>query len=239
MGYLGRLLARGSESGELVLHRVDSCEITSHVVVAASLVVGQSKSTCHIGAARCGAAEVDHGGQILFLPERDPAYPLRPHGTRDAPIQQSRGQLDGMARHDAAVEAVEPAGILVAPGALRDHLMVMDAVACGFLEGPVRNLVHADCARCRLIEFQGIPRQMPSPVGSCHRIPSTLDLSQRSQQLGRHDRRRMFAEERAVLFPCLGGVLVERAIQRKEDFGRLVVRMIGPVDAEPEEQDAR
>ena len=207
-------------------------------MVAAPLMVGQSETACHIGTAHRGATEVDHGGQILFLLERDPADLSRPHGARDTSIEQRRGQLNGMARHDAAVQAVEPAGIRVAPGALLDHLMIMDAVARGFLESPVRNLVHADRARRRSIEFQGIPGQMPLPVGPCHRVSATLDLSQRGQQLRRHNRCCVFAEERAVLFPRLGRALVERAVQGKENFGRLVVRMIGPVHAKPEEQDA-
>ena len=86
LGYLGRLLARGSESGELVLHRVDSCQIDSHVVVAASLVVGQPETVCHIGMAGSSSAEVDYGGEILLLPERDRADPSRLYGARDASI---------------------------------------------------------------------------------------------------------------------------------------------------------
>jgi hypothetical protein len=80
---------------------------------------------------------------------------------------------------------------------------------------------------------------MPPPVSPCHRIPSSFNLRQRSQQLGCHDRCRMFTEERAVLLPRLGWVLVERVVQRKEDFGRLIEYMIRPIDAEPEQQDTR
>src|SRR5262245_7046432 len=152
---------------------------------------------------------MDHSGQILFLSERDPANPWRSHGTRDASIEQSRGLLDCMARHDAAVEAIEPAGIRVAPGALFDHLMITDAVARSFRDSRIRNRVPGDRARGRLMELQGIPGQMSSPVSPCHWVSYTLDLRQRGQQLGRHDRCRMLAEERAVLFPRLGGILVK------------------------------
>jgi hypothetical protein len=144
-----------------------------------------------------------------------------------------------MARYDAAVEAIEPTGIRVVPRTVLDHSMVMDAVTRGFLERPVRNLIHAHRARRWLVQRQGIPRQMPPPVGPRHRIPSSFNLRQRSQQLGCHDRCRMFTEERAVLLPRLGWVLVERVVQRKEDFGGLIEYMIRPIDAEPEQQDTR
>ena len=39
------------------------------------------------------------------------------------------------------------------------------------------------------------------------------------------------------MLPCLARALVERIVQWKEDLGRFVVRVIGPVDAEPEEQN--
>ena len=84
--FFSSLLACGSESGKLVLHRVDSCQIDSHVVVAASLVVGQPEAVCHISVAGSGTAEVDYGGEILLLPERDCADPSRLYGARDASI---------------------------------------------------------------------------------------------------------------------------------------------------------
>ena len=81
------LLACGRQSGEPVRHCVDSCEIIPHVVVAAPLVVGQSEAARGIGLAGSSSAQVDHGGQILFLPECDCADPLRSYGTRDTSIQ--------------------------------------------------------------------------------------------------------------------------------------------------------
>ena len=93
-----------------------------------------------------GSAEVDHGGQILFLPKRDRADPSGSDGTHDASIEPRRSQLDGMARYNAGIEAVEPTGIRVVPGAVFDHPMITDAVSRRFVEGPVRNLVHADRA---------------------------------------------------------------------------------------------
>jgi hypothetical protein len=47
----------------------------------------------------------------------------------------------------------------------------------------------------------------------------------------------MLAEERSVLPPRFRRALVERVVQGKEDFGRLVDRLIHPVDPGPNEQD--
>ena len=139
--------------------------------------MGQLEAVRSIGVAGSSSAEVDYSGQIVLLPERDRAVLSRPYRTRDASIQQRRSQLDGMARHDAAVEAVKPTGIRVVPRAVLEHLMVRNAVTSRFLEGPVCNLVHADRARRWLVQLQGIPRQTPPPVGPRHRIPSALHLS--------------------------------------------------------------
>ena len=128
---------------------------------------------------------------------------------RDVSVEQGRGQLDRMARHDAAVETVEPARFHVLPGAILDHHVIVDAVALCLAERPVGDLVHADRARRRLVERKGIPRPLPPPVCPRHRVPSPLDLRQRSQQFRCDDRSRMLAEERSVFVPRLGGTLVE------------------------------
>ena len=86
-GFFSSLLACGRQSGELVRHCIDSCEIIPHVVVAAPLVVGQSKAVRGIGLAGSSSAQVDHGGQILLLAECDCADPLRSYGTRNTSIQ--------------------------------------------------------------------------------------------------------------------------------------------------------
>ena len=85
--FFSSLLACGRQSGKLICHRVDSCEIIPHVVVAAPLVVGQSEAASGIGVAGSSSAQMDHGGQILLLPECDCADPLRSYGTRDTSIQ--------------------------------------------------------------------------------------------------------------------------------------------------------
>ena len=141
-----------------------------------------------------------------------------------------------MARHDARVEAVEPTGVQIVPGAVFDHHMVVDAVALRLLKRPVGDLVHADRARRRLIPLQGIPRRTPPPVGPRHGVASPFAWASAASSSGGDDGGRMFAEERAVFLPGLGGAFVERVVQGKEDFGRFVERVIRPVDAEPEEE---
>src|SRR5574341_416803 len=203
-------LAGGCQSGKLVLHCIDSCEIVSHVVVAAPFAGGQAKAARGIGAAGSGSTEVDHCGQILLLLERGSGYPPVPNRACNGAIQEGRSQLNGMAWQDAGVEAVEPARFQVVPGAVFHHQVVVDAVAFRFAERPVGDLVHADRARRRLVQLQGIPCQLPTPVGPGHGVPPALHLGERSQQFGCDDRGRMLAEERSVLLPRLGGALVER-----------------------------
>ena len=85
--FFSSLLAYGRQAGKLVCHCVDSSEIVSHLVVAAPLAVGQPEAARGIGVAGSSSAQVDHGCQILFLPECDCANPSRSYDTRDASIQ--------------------------------------------------------------------------------------------------------------------------------------------------------
>ena len=172
-------------------------------------MAGRLESACGIGAAGSRSTEVNHGGQILLPLERDLADPLRSQRLGDLAIEQRRSQLDGMARQDPGVETVEPARFPIVPRAVLDHHVVVNAIALRLAEGPVGNLVHANRARGRLEQLQGIPRQLPAPVGPCHGIPPALDLRQRSQKLRSDDRSRMLPKERFVFFPGLDRALVE------------------------------
>lgn len=183
-----------------------------------------------------GSTEVYQGREILLLSKSDPAAQPGADRLGDRAIERGRGHFDGMARQDAGVEAVEPTGVQIVPGAVLDDHVVVDTVARRLAEGPVCDLIHADRARRRLVPLKRIPRKMPAPVGPRHRIARSLRLRQRRQQLGGDDRGRMFAEERAVFLPGFDGTFVEGPVQGKEDFARLVERVIGPVDAEPQEE---
>ena len=230
-----RGLAGGRQPHELPLHRIDLREVISDVMVAAPLVGGQPEAAPCIGLARPGAAQVNHCGQILLLLER--GAPLASHRARDAAIQQGCCQLNGVARHDASVEAVEPARVRVVPGSILDHDMVVDAVLLRLAERPVSDLIHADCARRRLVQLERIPRQAPPPVRPCHRVAPALDLSKRGQKRGRDNNGRMLAEERLVSPPCLGRGFAEGAAYRKVELGRLADRLVHPVNSRPSYQN--
>src|SRR5206468_11327249 len=140
-------LAGRSQPGELPLHRVHLREVGARVVVAAALAGAQPEAPRRIGVASPRSAQVDDGGQILLSLRRGRDDTAAPDRARDLAIQQGRGHLDGVARHDPTVEGVEPARRRIEPGALLDHDVVVDAVAPRLAEGRVGDLVHADRAR--------------------------------------------------------------------------------------------
>ena len=121
------------------------------------------------------------------------------------------------------------------PGAILNDLVIVDAVVLRLLKRSVGDLVHADRARCWSVEREGIPRPLPPPVRSRHRIAGSLDLGESGQQIGRDDGSRMLAEQRPVLPPRFGRALVERIVQGKEHLGRLIDRVVRPVDGRPKQ----
>jgi hypothetical protein len=206
-------------------------------VVPASLTGREPESPSRVGVPRAGPAEVDERGEILLLPERGRPDAPALQRARDAAIEVRGGQLDGVAREDADVEAVEPARADVVPGAGLDDPMVVDAIAPGLLKGPVGDLKHPDRARCRLVERQGIPRELPAPVRARQGVARALDLGQRGEQVGRDHGGGVLAKERAVLPPGLGRGLRQRAAHREEELGRLARHLVHPVHCPPHRQD--
>src|SRR4026209_1154124 len=99
-----------------------------------------------------------------------------------------------MARHSAAIEAVEPAGIDVMPWSLSKDLMIPDTVLSRFGERPVADLKHADRAHSRTINLEWIPGPAPAPIGASDGIAAALHLSQRGKKLSRNNLRRIFLE---------------------------------------------
>jgi hypothetical protein len=206
-------------------------------MVAAARAGGQLKAPPRVGVARTGSAQVDDRGQVLFLLEVGRADPLARQRSCDAAVQVGGSHLDGVARDDTGVEAVEPARPPVVPGPILHYRVVMDAVAPRVPERAVRDLVHPDRARRRLVDLEGIPGPTPPPVGPGHRIARALDLGQRGQQIGRHDGRGMLAEERPVPPPGLGRRLVERAAHREKHLGGLANHLVHPVHRQYEHQN--
>src|SRR5262245_3603571 len=146
----GALVER-REAAEQPLHRVDLCQVAADVVVTALLAGSQLESPLREGVATAGAAEVNDRGQVLLLLERRHYRAMPRHRAGDAPVEQRRRHLDGVARHDPRVEPVEPARAPLVPRAFLDYLVIVNAVAPRLAEGRGRDLVHSDRPRCRLI----------------------------------------------------------------------------------------
>src|ERR1700726_1743397 len=62
--------------------------------------------------------------------------------------------------------------------------MIADAIVSRLGKGRVGHLVHANAARGRLVDREGVPGQPPPPIGARDRIAGALDLRQRREQLG-------------------------------------------------------
>ena len=217
------------------LHGPDSSEIGFHIMVTAALVSQETKVPFCVVTARPGAAEVDDRSQILFLLECRRSLS---HCFRDMAVEVCCGQLDCVAWNDSGVETVEPTGVEVVPGPLFNNHMVMDTVTLPFLKRAIGDLKHADCRRGRLVPLKRIRRdEAPPPVGSGHGITGTLGLGQGGQQFRCHNGCRMCLKQLTVFSPCLAGTLSERILHRKEQFRRFVERVIGPIDAQQDDEE--
>src|SRR5918994_4886913 len=106
-----------------------------------------------------------------------------------------------MARHGAAIEAVEPARTDVMPRSFGNDLMITDTVFSRFGERAIGDLKHADGAGGRTINFERIPRPAPAPVGASERIAAAFHLSQRGEKFRRDNFGRMLLEQRSVTLP--------------------------------------
>src|SRR5512138_3887279 len=220
-------------------HLCHLVEIATHVVIAATLSGTERQLTPRVALARAGTAEMDHGRKILLLLERridDARSRQRP---RHAAIEVRRGELDGMRRHDAHVEAVEPARLEVVPRPILDDDVIVNAVTAGLFERAIRDLIHADGARCRPIHFEGMCVERPAPIRAHDRIARAFDLRKRSQELRGDRARRVLAKDPLVGRPRLGGRLVQRPAHGEEQLGRLEDDLIDSVDDEPKRNDRR
>ena len=206
-------------------------------MVAAALAGGQTEAVRRIGVPLPRPAQEDHGGQILLPLGRGGGDPMTPDGARDTAIQKGRRHLDGVTRHDTAVEDIEPARRRVEPRAVLDHHVVVDAVALRFAESRIGDLVHADRAGRRLVHLERIPRQTPAPVRPRHGVARPFDLGERGQEGRRDDGCRVLVEERPVAPPGLDRALVERTAHRKEQLGRLADRLVRPIGHSPGRQE--
>src|SRR5437867_9504877 len=142
-----------------------------------------------IGVAHRRATQMDDRSQVMLLLKRGVGDSLGAERAADAAIEKRRGQLDRVAGHDARVQAVEPARSHRVPRSLLSHGMIVDAIALRFAERSIGNLVHADRARCRAVQLERIPGQLPAPGRAGYRIAGAFDLGERGEKRGRHDGR--------------------------------------------------
>src|SRR4029453_11112183 len=95
-----RSLVDGREAAEQPLHRVDLRQVATHVVVAALLAGGQLEAPPREAGAPSGTAKVNDRGQVLLLLERRRGRAVPRDCARDAPVEQRRRHLDGVAPQD-------------------------------------------------------------------------------------------------------------------------------------------
>ena len=133
----------GGEPGKGAFHVIDSIQIHLGAVVSATLMRGQPEPARDVGMTGAGAAQMNQSGQILLLSKRRKGFPPMPDRAGHGTVKHRRRKFDRMAGQDAAVQAVEPAGMQIVPAAFLYHPMVVDAVVGPFLECRIGDLEHA------------------------------------------------------------------------------------------------
>ena len=120
---------------------------------------------------------MDECGDILLLLRAWRCVWRAGKNCRDIVVQIDGREIDGMARNRAGIEASEPAlGIY--------DSVPSDTVACRFGVSCVGHLIHAHSARGGLVHREGIPDELPAPVGARHRIAGAFDLRNAASSSG-------------------------------------------------------
>jgi hypothetical protein len=191
-------------------------------MIAAALAFHHLKMAACESSRRTGAAEMDEGREILPLARAWFHIISAGENLGDMAVQIHGRELDGMARDRADIKTGEAAA------AIHD-CMVPDAESRGLGERSIDHLIEADGAGGGLVDRERVETPSPAPIGAVHRIARTLDLRQRGQQFGRDRVGGISAEQRPVLPPRLGRLLVEPVTDEGEQLGRLVDHVIDEV----------
>lgn len=146
-------------SGKHALHRIDSGEIATDIVISTLLTGNQPKTAPRVALARSGAAQVDHSSQILLLLERGIGHSAALQRASHAPVQVSGGQLDSVSRDDPGVETIEPARSQLVPGSVLHDGVIMNAVAPRLGKRSICDLIHPHRTRCRPVHLERLRRQ--------------------------------------------------------------------------------
>jgi hypothetical protein len=181
-------------------------------MIAAALARVHLKMPACEGGRRTRAAEVDEGREILPLARAGLRIARAGENIRDIAVQIDGCKFDRMARDRADIEEGRTAAGL-------HNLMIPDAELCCLGVGAIDHLEQADCARRGRVDRERIKTPAPAPIGAIDRIARTLDLRQRSQQFRRDRAGGIGAEQRPVLPPCLGRLLVEPVTDEGEQLG--------------------
>src|SRR5258706_3075282 len=114
--------------------------------------------------------------------------------------------------------------------------MIMNALPPRLGKGPVRDLIHPNCARRRPIHVERFALQRPAPVSPRHGIAGAFDLREGGEQVCGNDVRGMFFEDGAVFLPRLGRRLIQRAADREEQFRWLAHDLVGKIESKPKRE---
>ena len=148
-------------------------------MVSTSLMGCETESAKRERVAGSGTTEMNDSGEAVLLFGRG----LWPRGEFlcHTAVEQGSRHLDSMTRNDTGIEAVEPTGMLIMPGAIFNHMMVVYTESFRGLKRSIGQLKHSHGAGGRLIPGQGVPTPVPAPVGSGHRVAIAFDLSKCSE----------------------------------------------------------
>ena len=144
-----RLTLTIADANEFPRHRADLGEICRDIVVTATFAGDQMEAATREGLGGGCTAEMNHCGKLLLLLRVGGRIWSACKNRRDVAVQKHRRELDSVARHDASIKPIEPAVV-------RHDSVVPDAISSCFGEGCVGHLVHADGARSRLVNREGI-----------------------------------------------------------------------------------
>jgi len=172
-----RALPLGFYTQELPCHRVDLGEICRDLLIAAALTGDRMEAAVRERLGRACAAKMDCRGKLPLLLRAGRRLSRARENRRDFLVQKYCRKLDCTARWDPRIEPDQRAAVL-------EDDMIADAIVSRLGEGCVGHLKHADAARGRLVDREGVPGQPPPPIGARDRIAGGLDLRQRGEQLG-------------------------------------------------------
>ena len=208
-----------AKTQEFLFHRVDFGDIGCDVVIAAALPRHQAEAAAHEYLCRTRATQVNYRGQFLPSLAADPRGSALPENCREISVQEHRGKLCGMARHDPRMEQIR------GTAGLEDG-MVENAIAFRLRQRGIGHLVHADSARSRLVHRERIRGQAPPPIGPRSGIAGTFHLGERCQQFRRDRDGGIFPKKRRISSPRFNRGFIRSAGDESKDFSRLMQDLI-------------